>query len=86
MPYNLVRQGKWTIDSLYEYCSAVTNLNGDQSYKWSQNGSSVYGLSSHPNAPDKMIYAAGERFIKTNEEGLPYFSAGSERFYDVCAK
>ncbi|NLZ37692.1 MAG: extracellular solute-binding protein [Clostridiales bacterium] len=86
MPYDLVRQGKWTIDSLFEYCNAVTNLNGDQSYKWEQNGNSVYGLSAHPNAPDKIIYASGERYIKTNEEGLPYFSAGSERFYDVCTK
>jgi hypothetical protein len=86
MPYDIVRQGKWTIDRLYEYCSAVATLNGDQSYKWNQNGNCVYGLSAHTDSPNKLIFATGEKYIQTNEEGLPYFSAGTERFYDVCTK
>ena len=36
--------------------------------------------------PNKLIFATGEKYIQTNEEGLPYFSAGTERFYDVCTK
>ena len=31
-PYELVRQGKWTLDKLSEYCAAAANLNSDDKF------------------------------------------------------
>jgi ABC-type glycerol-3-phosphate transport system substrate-binding protein len=31
-PYQLVRDGKWTLDKLYEYAGVAANLNGEESF------------------------------------------------------
>ena len=60
MPYDLVREGKWTIDEATKYAKAVANLNGDESWKWSKDGKCVYGISSHQNSPEHFWFSAGE--------------------------
>ncbi|MCQ2432989.1 MAG: hypothetical protein MJ175_10350, partial [Clostridia bacterium] len=62
-PYDLVRQGKWTVDAMLDYQKAVTNLNGDTNFKWDQNGSSVYGLSLFVYSPRYFLNGCGEYFI-----------------------
>ena len=59
MPYDLVREGKWTIDEATKYAKAVANLNGDESWKWSKDGKCVYGISSHQNSPEHFWFSAG---------------------------
>ena len=41
LPYDLVREGKWTIDRLTGCCTAVANLNGDEKFKWNKDGKAV---------------------------------------------
>ncbi|MCR5264246.1 MAG: extracellular solute-binding protein [Clostridiales bacterium] len=86
MPYDIVRSGKWTIDELIRYCSAMATLNSEQEFKWNENGDALFGLASHPNAPDKFVYSAGERYVLTDDDGKPYFAAGGERFLQVADK
>ncbi|MBQ3591349.1 MAG: hypothetical protein II979_05355, partial [Clostridia bacterium] len=57
-PYDLVREGKWTLDALMEYCSAVANLNGDDNFKWNKDGNAFYGISLHDSgAPEKFLFS-----------------------------
>lgn len=86
MPYGKVRSGEWTIDELNEYCRATANLNSDADFGWDQNGTAVYGLSTHPHAPDKFIFSTGERYVTTDDGHIPYFSGGTERFFGVIDK
>lgn len=86
MPYDTVREGSWTLDELYDYCKAVANLNSDSSYKWSSDGAAVYGLVTHPHAPDKFIFSSGEKFVVNESGSTPYFAADNERFYGVVSK
>lgn len=86
MPYDTVRDGKWTVDALYEYGAAVASLNGDGSYKWDSSGASLYGISTHPNSPDKFIYSCGELYVKNDGTGAYMFDAGNERYMNVAAK
>src|SRR5699024_8706273 len=44
MPYQLVRDGKWTLDEYYSLMKLGASLNGDDSYTWNANGSCTYGL------------------------------------------
>lgn len=85
MPYDLVRAGSWTLDELTRYCAAAADLNGSASFAWDQNGSAVYGLSTHPHSPDKFVLSAGEKYVR-KDSGIPVFSAGSERYYGVIEK
>ena len=80
-PYDLVRNGQWTVDRMLDYQKAVANLNGDDSFKWSQNGSSVYGLSLFVYSPRYFINGCNEFFIDRDADDLPVFAAGDERFY-----
>lgn len=86
-PYDLVREGKWTLDKLTEYCTAVANLNGDTSFAWDMNGNAFYGISAHFAAiTDKLLYASGCRYVETQDNGDILFTLESEHFYNVIDK
>ena len=85
-PYQLVRDGKWTFDRLSEYAKAAMNLNGDDSFKWNADGKCIYGYTSFDAASAAMIFSSGERFVKKDNEGNPYFSLNSERYFTVADK
>ena len=84
-PYQLVRDGKWTIDELGKYCKAVASLNGDESFSWSKDGKCVYGISSHQNSPEHFWFSAGEMTLDTSGSE-PKIILGSDRFYSVMEK
>ena len=85
-PYDLVREGKWTLDALDVYLTSAASLNGDESFSWKDGNSCVYGMSCHLTAVvDRMIYSCGERYVSTGSDGL-YVSADNPRFYSVVDK
>ena len=84
-PYNLVRDGKWTIDELKKYAAAGANLNGDEDFKENTSGSSIYGIASYHNIVGEMIIGAGCRFTDMIDGELS-FALDNERFYNVCEK
>ena len=85
-PYDLVREGKWTIDALLEYTKAIANMNGDASFKWNMSGNAIYGISLHQLSSDKFVLGAGEYFIEKNDGGELTFAANDDRFYNVVNK
>ena len=62
-PYDLVRDGAWTIDKLHEYATAGANLNGDSSFAWDENGSAIYGLASYEDSLNAFITGGGESYV-----------------------
>lgn len=86
MPYDMVREGKWTFDALLDYCKAITNLNGDTSFTWNKNGNAVYGISAHGSCSDKFITGANEYYVDRTTDGSLIFAAGDERFINVLSK
>ncbi len=85
-PYQLVRDGKWTIDKFGEYTAAAANLNGDESFRWTENGNAVYGLVSHDAAPSAMFYAAGVFSYERDKDGNLSILPTTERVYSVLEK
>ncbi len=85
MPYDLVRSGTWTMDKLLEYTTTCASLNGDDSFKFSANGSSVYGLAAHINSTIQFAYCAEEALFRMKDNTVT-FTAGTERFFDVFRK
>ena len=84
MPYDLVRDGKWTLDTLLTYQKAAADLKGDESFEWNESGSSVYGLSGR--MVTKLLAGAGEPILDKDKNGDLLFTAGTERFYSACEK
>ncbi len=85
MPYDLVREGKWTLDELEVYLKAAANLNGDDSFKWTDSGKCVWGMVISQNAATWWPNRCGEMSVD-NIDGELVLTAGTERFYNVCER
>ena len=85
-PYQLVRDGKWTLEKLLEYTKAGMALNGDDSFTWNAGGSSVYGLTSPDNAMVALVTGIDEPFIKKDSNNMPFLSIENERFFSGIDK
>ena len=83
LPYQIVRDGKWTIDVIGTYMKAAASLNGDDSFAWNAEGHSVYGIAM--GSPVHFVTCAGERTIES-ENGKLVFTSGTERYYNVISK
>ncbi len=85
-PYDLVREGKWTLDALSEYCAAVANLNGDEAFAWNKDGSCTWGISAHVNSPEKFYFSCGVRGAQVQKDGSIAYTMENEHFYNVIDK
>jgi len=83
-PYDLVRDGKWTMDKMAEQMVAVTrDANGDGTFDEKDN----YGYASaiKMTLPSFWI-GAGEKTITLDDAGIPSLTMDSERFHNVIEK
>lgn len=85
MPYDLVREGKWTFDKLNEYATAVAQVDVTQT-DWTNGGRAVYGMATHPHAPDKFIFSMGNDYVTKTADGEMTFSIETEQFYSTIEK
>lgn len=84
-PYDLVREGKWTIDKLAEYMKAGANLNGADDYTYSESNDAKYGLTTWDNGFKGIYFGAGANFILAND-GQPEIAAKGETFINAVQK
>ena len=84
-PYQLVLDGKWTLDKMYEYVTSAVNLNGDESFAINPDGSCVYGIAGHLSSPSAMLYSADVRFYERDKGGIS-LTLESERMYSALEK
>ena len=82
--YQLVRDGEWTFDKLYEYGSmAIQDVDNDGKYKLDD----TYGIITYDGIFAEMLTAAGVRLVTKDENDLPVFTAkGNETFYNIYEK
>ena len=75
-PYDLVREGKWTLDKLHELVGTVSkDLNGDG--KMDEND--IYGYGSDFSTAPLLFYAAGGSIAKCDSDGVPQLVLMSEK-------
>ena len=94
LPYDTVREGKWTLDRLAEYMKAGANLNGDSAFtppydgraQWNSGGSSVYGFTSYTSVFQKLLYGMEAHMVDKDDEDKMEFAASSEHFIDCCTR
>ncbi len=84
-PYDLVRDGKWTMDAMFSICKQGVNLNGDQNFTWKTNGNAVYGIVSFEDAINAFLTGTGQAYIEV-KNGEPELVSDSERFFDMFNK
>ena len=79
-PYELVRQGKWTLDRLYEITKdATVDLDGDLKAT-PDSDMDRFGLAAWClDAPYSFYYAAGGMLVSKDRDDVPYYNADLER-------
>lgn len=85
LPYQLARDGKWTLDKMAEYMKAGTNLNGDESFTFSADGNATYGLTSWDQGEMGIIFGSDVQIIKL-ENDQPVITASDEKFVNAAQK
>ena len=80
-PYDLVGDGKWTMDAMQQMMETVTaDVNGDGKYDAEDN----YGyLATIKNVLPSFWIGASEITISLNDKGIPEMSMNDERFINV---
>lgn len=84
-PYELVKQGKWTLDKMYEYVKGYTNdKNEDGKLSVFDD---EFGLASWwLDVPYSMYYSAGGMIIGKDNEDIPYLAVDAEKTEAIYAK
>ena len=86
LPYDAVRDGKWTLDMLRTYIKSAANLNGEDAFAWKDEGSCIWGISMPSNTGTNWTRPLGEQIVDISGDGKLTITAGKERFYDACDK
>lgn len=80
MPYDLVRDGKWTYDAMYTYIEAVVNRNGQEDWSPALANPTVYGLGcQHAEATMVLLQSSGEYLIQKNDQNIPVLNSNTDR-------
>ncbi|MBQ4354428.1 MAG: hypothetical protein IJC71_06000 [Clostridia bacterium] len=80
-PYDLVKEGKWTIDVLQDMSETINHdLNGDGEMTLEDDR---FGLYVFPNTPMALFFASGEKITALDAEGNQQLVMYNERSADV---
>ena len=82
-PYELVREGKWTLDQMKTYMETVAmDLDGNGT----MDGADRFGVTCYSGCVGAFALAADETFIDRNADGVPVLATPDDRFYAVYEK
>lgn len=86
-PYDLVKDGKWTLDKLFEYTKDVTrDVDGDGKVT-PDSKEDVFGLSSwYLDVPYSFYYAAGGMLVSKDVNDVPYYDPQIERDSNIYSR
>ena len=84
-PYDLVREGRWTLDEFKKMVTGAAELNGDENFTWKTDGSAIYGIANHTGSPFAFIFSAGNLLV-SEKDGDYVFTGDNERMYNTIDK
>ncbi|GHU34801.1 hypothetical protein FACS1894105_02460 [Clostridia bacterium] len=79
-PYKLVRDGKWTVDAMYDMCKqAALDLDGDGVY----GAKDQWGATSHTLAFTEFMTSQNALIVVKDENGYPVTATPDDRFVNA---
>ena len=82
--YELVDNGQWTMDKLYEFeQTSVRDMDGDGSLAYD---SDVCGFAYTQDNPSALLFGGGITLAKKDENDIPYYELNIERAQDIIEK
>lgn len=82
-PYEIVREGKWTYDKMFDQMAVVaSDTNGDGV----MDADDFFGATSYEGCFQPLLYASGETIYVKGDDGYMTPAVLGDRFYEVCDK
>ncbi len=82
-PYELVKNGTWTVDAFSEMTKNVTaDINGDGAYTMDDR----YGLATTPDTVYGLFFSTGLSFITKDSDNFPTFKIDVDKATDMLGK
>ncbi|MCQ2432408.1 MAG: hypothetical protein MJ175_07380 [Clostridia bacterium] len=79
-PYQLVRDGKWTIEMFGSMCRNITaDIDGDGTFTEKDR----YGYVTTGAGPNTFFYGSAMKYVELDAEGTPYLTTDTEKATDV---
>ena len=86
-PYELVREGKWTLDRLFELTKDMTQDKDGDGKVTKDSTADIYGLSSwYLDVPYSFYYAAGGMLVSKDADDVPFYDPQLERDTNIYNK
>jgi len=83
-PYVLVKEGKWTVDKLYEMAKATAkDLNGDGKMT---PDADQYGYTCWGDAMITYLHSGGQRLVSKDDNDLPVLAFNTPQTYQIMEK
>ena len=84
-PYDLAREGAWTLDELNKLTKDQTkDINGDGKIEYT---SDYFGMTSwHLDSPFNFFYGAGATFFTKDEDNYPVYSVDQDKIQNIYDK
>ncbi|MBQ9079909.1 MAG: extracellular solute-binding protein [Clostridia bacterium] len=81
--YTIVKEGDWTLDKMYEYCSAaVAELDGDNI----MTDADRYGMIFNNHSWQPFFYGSGKLLVEKDAADTPKLMLTDDNVYDTLAK
>ena len=86
MPYDYVRNGTWTLETMEGMALQAKDLKGDTEWKWNDNGSCVYGISVQDHAIPVLMIATDALLGRKDNADFLYLDCKNVSFSDRALK
>lgn len=81
IPYDTVREGKWTYDAMYEAMTPCISLNGDEAFT-PKAMNATFGVATFSGWIGVMA-TVPDAIVKRDAEGTPYYAGATDRLYSA---
>ena len=85
-PYQLVKDGKWTLDQLRTIAAQACTLGPDESWDYNDAGQCVYGYATFKDGIPKLLFGIEALFGGKDASDLPYLACSEVGFTDRTLK
>lgn len=82
IPYDVVRNGEWTCDAMYEIMTPCISLNGDETYT-ENTQNATFGVSTF-NGWIGLMTTTADTIVQRDADGIPTWVGVSERLITAC--
>ncbi len=84
-PYKTVKDGKWTLDTLYGYCTEYTVPDGDE-LTWDKDANHRWGMVTQAYDCLMFMMGCGQSIITKDSNDLPIIHVTEQRHIDITQK